>query len=60
MQEFTEIKELIKINTDLTSDIRAILRSSKILVGGIKTIGAIAAAILACYAIVKLVWLKGG
>jgi hypothetical protein len=49
-KDYAELKALLVINTELTSDIRALLRSSKILLTFIKGAGALAAAVLAVIA----------
>jgi hypothetical protein len=49
-KDYAELKELLVINTELTSDIRAILRSSKIFLTFIKGVGAFVAAVLAILA----------
>lgn len=49
-EELLKMHELLKINTDITSDMRAILRSSSILVSFIKSLGVVAGALAAIYA----------
>lgn len=49
--EIKKMNELLQVNTDLTSDIRAILRSSKLMVVFIKGVGVIAAGVAAMIAV---------